>query len=49
MTPRSLIWAMIKGGAISKTENRKRNGCGEVVEREDDEFNFLLVEFEELV
>lgn len=28
---------------------RKRSGCGEVVERDDDEFGFLHVEFEKLM
>lgn len=26
MTPESPIWAMIKGGAIDKIENRRRSG-----------------------
>lgn len=33
----------------STREERKRNGCEEVVEREDDEFSFLQIEFEVLV
>ena len=33
----------------STREERKRNGCEEVVQREDDEFRFLQIEFEVLV
>lgn len=33
----------------TKRELRKKNGCRELVEREDDEFSFPHVEFEELV